>query len=84
MTQDAPLTLGAVARHFACQTWQIRRLFERNLLPPAARVGSYRVIAREDLSLVENALRAAGYLPARTESFRDRAQTVGGDEGGAK
>jgi DNA-binding transcriptional MerR regulator len=68
MTQDAPLTLGAVAKHFACQTWQIRRLFERNLLPPAARVGAYRVIAATDLPLVEKALRAAGYLPKNTEA----------------
>jgi DNA-binding transcriptional MerR regulator len=62
MIQKAPLTLGAVARHFDCRTWQIRRLFERNLLPPAARVGPYRVIAAADLPLVEKALRAAGYL----------------------
>ncbi len=63
MNQDAPMTLGAVARHFKCRTWQIRRLFERNLLPPAARVGTYRVIAAIDLPLVEKALRVAGYLP---------------------
>jgi DNA-binding transcriptional MerR regulator len=67
MTQEAPLTLGAVAKHFACHTWQIRRLFERNLLPPAARVGAYRVIAPADLPLVEKVLRAAGYLPKNTE-----------------
>ena len=31
------LTIGDVARRFACQPWQVRRLFERGLLPPAAR-----------------------------------------------
>ena len=58
------LTIGRAARHFGCQPWHIRRLFERNLLPPASRVGAYRVIAAEDLPRIEQALRAAGYLPA--------------------
>jgi len=55
-------TIGSVARHFGCPTWRIRRLFERGLLPPASRVGAYRVIAAKDLPLVEMALRQAGYL----------------------
>jgi DNA-binding transcriptional MerR regulator len=59
---DPPLTLGAVARRCGCLTWQVRRLFERGLLPPAQRVGAYRVIAPSDLPLVEQALRSAGYL----------------------
>jgi hypothetical protein len=41
----------------------VRRLFERGLLPPAPRVGAYRVIAVGDLPLVEKVLREAGYLP---------------------
>ena len=61
--QKPPLTIGAVARHCGCLAWQVRRLFERGLLPPAARVGAYRVIAATDLPQVEEALRAAGYLP---------------------
>jgi DNA-binding transcriptional MerR regulator len=60
---DPPLTLGAVALRYGCPTWQIRRLFERGLLPPARRVGAYRVVATSDLPLVEAALRVAGYLP---------------------
>jgi DNA-binding transcriptional MerR regulator len=63
------LTIGAVARRYGCPAWQIRRLFERGLLPPAPRVGAYRVIAVSDLPRVEEALRAAGYLPiVATES----------------
>jgi DNA-binding transcriptional MerR regulator len=60
---EPPLTLGAVARRYGCPTWQIRRLYERGLLPPAKRVGAYRVVAVSDLPLVERALRDAGYLP---------------------
>jgi DNA-binding transcriptional MerR regulator len=56
------LTVGAVAQRFGCHPWQIRRLFERGLLPPALRVGAYRVIAVEDLPAVENALKRARYL----------------------
>jgi hypothetical protein len=56
------LTLGPVALRYRCQVWQIRRLFERGFLPPAARVGAYRVISVEDLPQVEQALREAGYL----------------------
>ena len=50
--------------------WQVRRLFERGLLPPAQRVGAYRVVTAEDLHEVGEALRKAGYLlvgPARVE-----------------
>jgi DNA-binding transcriptional MerR regulator len=63
LSNPSVLTIGAVARRYGCPPWQIRRLFERGLLPPAARVGAYRVIAAGDLPLVEETLRAAGYLP---------------------
>ncbi len=64
MIAPAPLTLGAVAKRFGCRQWQVRRLFERGLLPEPPRVGAYRVIAEADLPAVEDALRRAGYLPA--------------------
>jgi DNA-binding transcriptional MerR regulator len=57
-------TIGAVAAHFGCKPWQVRRLYERGLLPPAPRVGAYRVVSAEDLPKVEAALRQAGYLPS--------------------
>jgi DNA-binding transcriptional MerR regulator len=56
------LTIGNIAARFGVPAWQVRRLFERGLLPPAARVGAYRVIAESDLPRVEEALRKAGYL----------------------
>ena len=61
------LTIGEVATRVGCQNWQVRRLFERGLLPPAHRVGAYRVIAVVDLPAVEAALRDAGYLPELAE-----------------
>jgi hypothetical protein len=57
------LSIGAVARHFGCAAWQVRRLFERDLLPAAPRIGRYRVVATSDLPLVQQALHQAGYLP---------------------
>ena len=62
MPTTTQLTLGPVAQLYGCQVWQVRRLFERGLLPPAPRIGAYRVIDVEDLPRVEQALRAAGYL----------------------
>jgi DNA-binding transcriptional MerR regulator len=63
MHESPVLTIGAVARLLGCRPWQLRRLYERGLLPPAPRVGAYRVIPRRELPKVEAALRQAGYLP---------------------
>jgi DNA-binding transcriptional MerR regulator len=68
LTDPAVQPLGPVARRFGVPIWQLRRVFERGLLPEPSRVGAYRVIAREDLPLVEEALRKAGYLPRHEES----------------
>jgi hypothetical protein len=56
-------TIGAVAAHFGCQPWQVRRAIERKLLDEPPRVGAYRVFVATDLPRIEAALRAAGYLP---------------------
>jgi DNA-binding transcriptional MerR regulator len=60
---NTPLTIGAVAERLGVQPWQVRRLYERGLLPPAARVGAYRVVAPSELPVIRRALVAAGYLP---------------------
>jgi hypothetical protein len=62
MSEAPYLTTGAAARRLGCQPWQIRRLFERALLPQAPRVGAYRIIPVTDLPHVAEALRRAGYL----------------------
>ncbi len=65
------LPLGQVADKISRETghavkqWQVRRLFERGILPPAERIASYRVIAEGDLPKIIEALRTAGYLPER-------------------
>jgi hypothetical protein len=64
MAKQAPyLTVGAVAKHFGCCPWQVRRLFERRILPPATRMGAYRVVPSRDLPAIRRALQEAGYLP---------------------
>ncbi len=67
MSEPPYLTVGAVARRFGCPPWQVRRLFERGLLPQPPRVGAYRVIPIADLPRVEEALRQAGYLGPESE-----------------
>jgi hypothetical protein len=69
MVQRDYLTLGEAAHHLAVktsypvQTWHIRRLYTRKLLPAPQRVGLFRVVSRQELPTIERALRAAGYLP---------------------
>jgi hypothetical protein len=60
--RDNVLSTSEVARHFGCRAWQVRRLFERGLLPPAQRIGRYRYVAVSDLQAVEGALARAGYI----------------------
>jgi DNA-binding transcriptional MerR regulator len=62
-TVSVPLTIGEVAERFGVRPWQVRKLFTSGRLPPAARVGPYRVIPEQDLPKVERALRQVGYLP---------------------
>ena len=63
MSSDVPsLTLGVVAARYGVKLWQVRRLYERHLLPQAARCGRYRVVAESDLHSIRAALVAAGYL----------------------
>jgi DNA-binding transcriptional MerR regulator len=56
-------TISHVADHFRVTTWKVRRCFERGLLPPAPRIGSYRIFRESDLPAIEAALRQLGYLP---------------------
>jgi hypothetical protein len=58
------LTIGAVAKHFACPTWQVRRAIERGLLAEPPRIGVYRIFLPADLPRIEEALLRAGYLPS--------------------
>jgi hypothetical protein len=56
------VTIGGIARQHGLPGWKVRRLWERGQLPPAQRIGAYRVVPISELPRVEAALRAAGYL----------------------
>lgn len=58
------LTLGEVAKRFGVQLWQVRRLYERGILPEPARIGHFRIVGEHELAAIESALRSAGYLEA--------------------
>ena len=62
MSEFPYLTIGAAAQQLGCAAWKVRRLFQRGLLPPPPRAGTYRVIPVHDLPAVAQALRKAGYL----------------------
>ena len=51
------LTLGTVAQIFGVHLWQVRRLFVSGKLPPAPRMGLYRVVPRSYLPTVSEARR---------------------------
>jgi DNA-binding transcriptional MerR regulator len=55
-------TIGAVGRRYGVPPWQVRRLFERRLLPEPRRFGAYRMVTEDELPRIEEALRRAGYL----------------------
>ncbi|HQR07137.1 MAG TPA: hypothetical protein PLN21_09960 [Gemmatales bacterium] len=57
------LTLGALAKRYpGLQVWQIRRLFERGLVPEPPRVAGLRIIPIDDVPKIVTALKNAGYL----------------------
>jgi hypothetical protein len=60
------ITLGEVARQLGCDIWCVRRLFERGLLPPASRVGPWRVVSPDDVAAIRAAAIKAGYVAAET------------------
>jgi DNA-binding transcriptional MerR regulator len=64
------LTLVDVCRLLGAHPWQLRKLYDRKLLPLPRRAGRYRVYSVDDLPLLEKALRKAGYLRRGQEVSR--------------
>ena len=65
---DLMTTSGVAAyyteRGYPLKSWQVRRTYEVGLMPePAYRAGMYRLICREDLPALGQALWRLGYLP---------------------
>ena len=56
------MTLPQAAIRIGCRENRLRRLFERDLVPPAEVIGSRRVIPQERLPELKEAARKAGYL----------------------
>lgn len=57
-------TVGELAARFGVPQWMVRRLYETGQLPPAARIGAYRVVPESEVGAVGRALAKAGYLKA--------------------
>lgn len=56
------MTLGQVADNLGVQVWRVRRLYERGILPEPPRFQRSRLVRRDDLPAVKEALEKAGYL----------------------
>jgi hypothetical protein len=56
------LSLGDVARVLGCQLWQVGRIFDRGYLPQPPKIGKNRVVTREYLPEIKEALVKAGFL----------------------
>ncbi len=57
------LSLGEVADLLSVQSWRIARLFELQVLPEPERIAGRRLIPKETIPEVIDALRARGWLP---------------------
>ena len=68
------LSLGEVADLLSAQSWRIARLFELGVLPEPERVAGRRMIPREMVPEVAEALRNRGWL---TKQFCPQIQSDG-------
>jgi hypothetical protein len=62
------LSLGEVADLLSVQSWRIARLFELGILPEPVRVSGRRMIPKDSIPQIVDALRARGWLSNTTES----------------
>ena len=56
------LSTGQAAKKVGIRSWEVSRLYERGMMPPAARAGNRRIIPIEDLPALREAAKQAGYL----------------------
>ena len=63
-TETSPVTTtGAIADALGVQSWRVARLFELGILPEPARLSGRRIIPKEMVPYVVDALRNRGWLP---------------------
>ena len=60
--QKQAYTVGDAARRLGVHPWQVRRIYERGILPEPLRFGAYRLITDSELPALEEALKKVGYL----------------------
>ena len=61
------LSLGELAELLSVQSWRIARLFELGILPEPERIAGRRMIRKEMVVDVVDALRERGWLPKGSE-----------------
>ena len=59
------LTTGELGDALGVQAWRVARLFELGILPDPPRVAGRRMIPKQMVPAVVDALRARGWLPTR-------------------
>lgn len=61
------LSLGELADLLSVQSWRIARLFELGILPEPTRIAGRRMIPKDMVPAVVDALRAKGWLHSPAE-----------------
>jgi len=61
------LSLGELADILSVQSWRIARLFELGVLPEPERIAGRRMIPKEMIPQIIDALRARGWLARTSE-----------------
>jgi hypothetical protein len=67
------LSLGELADLLSVQSWRIARLFELGILPEPERIAGRRVIPKEMIPQIVDALRSRGWLSRPSEMITSGA-----------
>lgn len=70
------LSVGEFAQLYpGLQSWQVRRIYERKLLPEPIRIGTTRAIPLADIPKVIEALETAGLWPRNAKKEKAEGQS---------
>jgi hypothetical protein len=61
------LTISEASLSIGIEPWQLRRLYNRQLVPEPARYGNNRVVKPDDLPGLRRAAKSVGYLKENDE-----------------
>jgi hypothetical protein len=62
------LSVGEIADLLSVQSWRVARLFELGILPEPERIARRRVVPKEMIPQIVDALRARGWLSTASET----------------